>query len=133
VPTAAGRVIGATEIAVGALGIVAGGAAGALVIVAYTSFFAFAVALRRRAPGTACGCIGDRSSTVGVGHLAICAGATVATLVYTTGGGDGAVAVLRDQPVAGVPFAALVVCCTALTALLIGPGTGNIGTRSWQH
>jgi uncharacterized membrane protein YphA (DoxX/SURF4 family) len=124
------RVIGATEIAVALAGAFAGGRVAFVVAATYTVFLAVAWRLLTRAPSTACGCIGAHSATVGPAHLATCAASIAVAVVYGAWNGDGVVSVLRAQPFAGVPFAALVGCCAAIVALFMA-GVAEGG--SWQR
>jgi methylamine utilization protein MauE len=124
------RAIGAGEFALGALALFAGGTVGLVVACTYVLLLATALAIRHRVPDAQCGCIGARSGRVGTAHLATSACAAIVAAVYAFGGGDGIVAVVRDQPVAGLPFVALVATATALVVLLMEAPTEE---RAWQH
>jgi hypothetical protein len=137
VPDATGRVLGGVEIAVGIVAAVVGGATATAVVVLYAAFALVALRLRRTAPGVDCGCVGNRSTPVGRAHLAISAGAAVVAAVYAIGDGAGIASVVRDQPVGGLPFAALVGCCIALVTLLLTATTTTTTTspeeHAWRH
>jgi hypothetical protein len=124
------RAIGAGEITVGTAAAIAGGTAAALVACTYVLLLAVASRLRRRAPDAPCGCIGARSGRVGAAHLATSALAAAVAATYALAHGDGIAAVVRDQPLAGVPFLALVGTATALVVLLMESPREE---RAWQH
>jgi methylamine utilization protein MauE len=126
----AARAIGAGEIAIGAAAAIAGGTAAALAAGTYVLLLAVAARLRRRAPDAQCGCIGARSGRIGIAHLAIGALAAAVAAAYAFAQGNGIVAVVRDQPLAGIPFLALVATATALVVLSMGSPTEE---RAWQH
>lgn len=124
------RAIGVGEIAIGTVGALAGGITAALVAATYGLLLAVATRLRRRAPDTPCGCLGARSARVGAAHLITSAVATSVAAAYAFAGGDGLARILRDQPVAGIPFLALVATAIALVVLLMEPAPEE---RAWQH
>jgi hypothetical protein len=124
------RAIGAGEIAVGTTAAIAGGTTAALVACTYVLLLAVASRLRQRAPDAQCGCVGARSGRIGVAHLATSALAAAVAAAYALAHGDGIVAVVRDQPLAGIPFLALIAIATALVVLLMESPTEE---RAWQH
>jgi methylamine utilization protein MauE len=126
----AARAIGAGEIAVGTTAAIAGGTTAALVAGTYVLLLAVAARLRRRAPDAQCGCIGARSGRVGVAHLATSALAAAVAAAYALVHGDAIVTVVRDQPLAGIPFLVLVATATALVVLLMESPAEE---RAWQH
>jgi hypothetical protein len=129
VPAAAGRALGAVEVAIAIVAALAGGWTAFAVAALYASFFAVALVMRRRVPGAGCGCIGERSAAIGTAHLVTSAAATAIAIVYATAG-DGLVTVLRDQPVAGLPYLALAACAVGCTTLFL---TMPSEERSWRH
>jgi hypothetical protein len=124
------RAVGTSEIVIGTVAAFVGGTTAALVACTYVLLLAVASRLRRRAPDAQCGCIGARSGRVGPAHLATSAIAAIVATIYALAGGDGLVGVLRGQPLAGVPFVALVATATALVVLLMESTTEE---RAWQH
>jgi hypothetical protein len=129
-PAGVARAIGTLEIAIGAVAAIVGGTAAALVACTYVLLLAVATRIRHRAPDARCGCIGARSGRVGIAHLATGALAAVVSGAYALAHGDGIVAVVRDQPLAGLPFLALVAIATALVVLLMESPAEE---RAWQH
>ena len=103
------RAFGATEVVVGVVALVTGNAAAsALVAVSYAAFAGFVVvALRRDAPIASCGCFGKVDTPPSAVHVALdllFTGVGVAAAIT----GDVALPdVLRDQPLAGVPYLVL--------------------------
>lgn len=77
-PPVALRLLGGGEIAVGVLGLIAGGRAGVLVAALYGSFAVFVTVAIRRGAKTDCGCFGSAGAPLGVGHIVI---VTVAAFV----------------------------------------------------
>jgi hypothetical protein len=124
------RAVGVVEIG---LGLTAAAIAGPFawgVAALYGGFLVVAVQLLRRAPNAACGCIGDRSGSVGAAHVASSVAAVVVAVTYAVGDGPGIVDVVRDQPVAGLPYVALVACCTGLVTFFL---TAPPQEQSWRH
>jgi hypothetical protein len=113
------RIGGVVEAVVGVGALLVGGPVlAALVAVSYLAFAAFvAVALRRHAPISSCGCFGKVDTPPSVVHVVI----NLAAVAVATGAavvGDVALPdVLRDQPLAGVPFVMLVVIGCSLVFL----------------
>jgi hypothetical protein len=124
------RAVGAVEIAVGVVGAIGGGRSAWAVAVLYAAFVVVAAQLLRRAPRAACGCIGDRSGRVGVAHVASSVAAAAVATTYAVGDGWGGADVVADQPVAGLPYLALVVCCTGLVASFL---TAAPQEQAWRH
>jgi len=99
-----------------------------LVAVSYIAFAAFvAVALRRKTPLASCGCFGKEDSPPTRLHVIVTAAAAAAGVAVAVQPGTGLAAVVRTQPLAGVPFLTLLVCgvgfaylaLTSLPALLV--------------
>jgi len=103
------RVGGATEAVVGIGALVTGGPVfAALVAVSYAGFAAFVVvALRRNAPISSCGCFGKVDTPPSTVHVVIDGIAAVVATAAAFVGGVALPDVLRDQPLAGVPYLAL--------------------------
>jgi len=103
------RAFGGAEVVISVVALFTGNAvASALVAVSYLAFAGFVtVALRRGTAIASCGCFGKVDTPPSVVHVVIdvlFAGVAVAAALT----GDVALAdVLRDQPLAGVPFALL--------------------------
>jgi hypothetical protein len=129
-PLNVARGIGGFEIALGVAGATVGGAMAIAVAALYGAFIVVAVQLRRRAPDTACGCIGERSGQVGAAHVISSAAAIAIALTYGANAGGGIVGVVRGQPFAGGPYLALVACCVGLVSLFL---TTAGEERTWQH
>jgi hypothetical protein len=116
---AAVRIGGAFEAVVGLGALLTGGAAFAVLLaLSYLGFAAFvAVALRRGAPISSCGCFGKVDTPPSVVHVVIdlvAAGVAAAASVV----GEVALPdVLRDQPLLGLPFLMLLVIGCSLVFL----------------
>jgi hypothetical protein len=115
------RLLGVGEIALAVIAVAVGGRAGAVAIAAaYAGFCWFSVRLHRRPGAAACGCFGSRSDApVGRTHIAVTALAACVCAVAATSPAGSAASVLRAQPLAGVPFVALVACGSWLVFLLL--------------
>jgi hypothetical protein len=124
------RAIGGAEMALGVVAIVVGGSIAPAVAAAYLAFVVVALRLRGAAPGTKCGCIGDRSGSVGFAHVLSGVAAFVAAAVYAAGNGAGVTTVLRDQPLAGAPFVMLVACCVGIVSLFLSSSSEE---HTWLH
>jgi hypothetical protein len=103
------RAFGAAEVVVGVVALVTGNAAAsALVGLSYAAFAGFVVVARRRdTPIASCGCFGKVDTPPSAVHVVLdLLFAGVAVVVAFTG--DVALPdVLRDQPLAGVPYLVL--------------------------
>jgi hypothetical protein len=123
VPATSGliRIAALAEIAFGAYALAVGdNVAAGLVAVSYVVFAAFvAVALMKDAPIATCGCFGKADtppSLVHVGcNLLLAAGALAVAIDPSAGIAD----VIRQQPMAGVPFVMLVTVGVGLTYLAL--------------
>ena len=104
------RIGGLVEIAIGVSAVVAGGTASAvLVAVSYAAFIGFVlVALRRDAPIASCGCLGKADTPPSRLHVGINLVALAAAVTVAVDPGVGLADTLRAQPLAGVPYLALV-------------------------
>ena len=113
------RLVGVTEVAVALVGVVVGGPALVGMAVVYGSFAWFiAIALHRDLPIRSCGCFGRADTPPTVGHLlfnALSMGAALGGAL----GGTVPVAVLRDQPLAGVPYLGFVAIGVWVVYLLL--------------
>ena len=88
-----------------------------LVAVSYAAFAGFvALALRRGTPLASCGCFGKEDSPPTRLHVALTAAAAVAVAVRP---GVGLAAVVRAQPLGGVPFLLLLCCGVAFAYLAL--------------
>lgn len=112
------------EVAIGVDALVRGSRPSAvLVACSYALFTGFVViALHRSTPLASCGCFGRDDTPPSWLHVGIDLAAVVTAVVVALDPGAGVPDVIRDQPLAGVPFLVLVACGTflayeALTAL----------------
>jgi hypothetical protein len=115
------RIVAFAELAIGVDALVNGNRASAVfVALSYTAFTVFVVvALRRSTPLASCGCFGRDDTPPSWIHVAVDAGAVVAAVAVAAEPGVGLPAVVRDQPLAGVPFLLLLVCGTFLAYLAL--------------
>jgi hypothetical protein len=113
------RVVGVVEAVLGVAALLTGNAVpGALVAVSYLAFASFVlVARRRQAPISSCGCFGKVDTPPSPVHVVLdllFAGVAVGAAAT----GDIALPeVLREQPLAGVPFVALLAIGVSLVFL----------------
>lgn len=117
---AAGLVLGAVEVGLGAVALLAGGpVAAAAVATLYLGFASFVLRLRSRDDTAGCGCFGASSAPPGRAHLLLdlgaAAGAVVAVFVQT----DTLIDVVRDGAPVAVPY--IVLLTTGGALLLLGP------------
>jgi hypothetical protein len=119
------RLGGALEAVVGVGALLTGGAVFAVLLaVSYLGFAVFvAVALRRGAPISSCGCFGKVDTPPSVVHLVLNVGAIVTATAVALGPGGGIGEVLADQDLLGLPFLLLVAIATyaAFLALTVLP------------
>jgi hypothetical protein len=103
------RAFGAVEGVVGAGALTLGHAVFALFVgVSYLAFALFVlVALARNGPVSSCGCFGEPDTPATAVHVALDAAAAAVAFAVAAGGGSDWVSLLRDQPLAGVPFVLL--------------------------
>jgi hypothetical protein len=103
------RVGGLVEAAIGVAALVDGGPISAvLVALSYVAFLAFVVeALRRHAPIASCGCFGKVDTPPSRLHVGINVVAIAAAVTVALNPGVGLVDTIRVQPLAGVPYLAL--------------------------
>ncbi len=113
------RIGGAIEVVIGVAALLVGGPVlCALVAASYVAFTGFVVvALRTGAPISSCGCFGKADTPPSIVHVVLdLLFAGVATAAAVTG--DVALPdVLRDQPLAGIPFLMLLAIGCALVFL----------------
>jgi hypothetical protein len=116
---AAVRIGGAVEVVVGLGALITGGPVfAALVALSYLAFAAFvAVALRRHAPISSCGCFGKVDTPPSIVHVVIDLGATAVAAGAAVVGGVALPDVLADQPLFGIPFVFLVLIGLSLVFL----------------
>lgn len=115
------RVAAFAEVAIGVDALVNGNRPSAvLVALSYSVFTAFVVlALRRSTPLASCGCFGREDTPPSRLHVAVDAAAVAAAVAVAVDPGAGLPDVVRDQPLAGVPFLILLACGTFLTYLTL--------------
>ena len=122
------RVLGLTELMIGATAIAFGNVLTAsLMAVYYAGFAVFALILIRRAGTTApCGCFGETAKPepttwMHVAMNIVAAALCTAAIIWPTGG---LFDVLADQPLAGIPFIVLTLLCGWLwyLGLTVVPG-----------
>ncbi|MCJ7436152.1 MAG: hypothetical protein MUP97_00085 [Acidimicrobiia bacterium] len=125
VPPFAVRLGGLVEAAVGLSALVRGDRVSAiLVALSYLAFSGFViVALARHAPIASCGCFGRLDTPPSTVHVVLDLGALLAAVTVVFEPGVGLSRVLRDQPLAGVPFLLLVITGTfvAFVAMTLLP------------
>lgn len=104
------RGVAAVEVVVGVVALVwAPPVAVGLVLASYLGFAGFVEIARRRAlPIASCGCFGRAEGPPGALHVALNLAAALAALGVLVAGGAPLAEVLGDQPLAGVPYVALV-------------------------
>ena len=91
-----------------------------LVAVSYAAFAGFvALALRRGTPLASCGCFGKEDSPPTRLHVALTAAAAAAAVAVAVRPGVGLAAVVRAQPLGGVPFLLLLCCGVAFAYLAL--------------
>lgn len=131
-PALAVRILGAFEAVLAIAAAITG--APALVFGVAASYLAFTlfvvVALARRLPIGTCGCFGKLDSPPSWTHVGVnlaAAGSAIAVAVAANDG-VGISSTLRGQPLAGVPFLALIGVGTyaAFTALTVVPKLGRV-------
>ncbi len=129
------RFVGAAEIVLGAVALLAGGRIAAIgVALAYAAFAVVALRMSRDADARSCGCFGNAGARPGILHVAVnVAIAALAALAAATGSG-GLIAVAGDTPAGGVPAIAdvvlgalgvVAVLTVAADALDAAAGTGG--------
>ena len=109
------------EIATGAFSLLAGGSlAGWATAVLYGGFGGFvAFTLRRRIPISSCGCFGKVDTPPSVVHLFLNGAGIVGGVWAGLAGSPSLVAVLAEQPVAGLPYLAFLAAGTYAAYLLL--------------
>lgn len=130
IPPLGVRAVGAFE---AALAVVAA-ATGAPILVggvaaSYLVFTLFVVvALARRIPIGTCGCFGKVDTPPSWIHVGVNLGAAASAVAVAAADGGGIAGVVRDQPLAGIPFLLLVVvgAYAAFTALTVVPKLGRL-------
>jgi hypothetical protein len=121
VPDWAVRAGAAAEVAAGCWAFTSGRVAAGAVALSYAGFAGFvALALGRGSPVSSCGCFGKSDSPPTVSHvvLNLAAAATAGWAALHTH--TGVVAVLRHQPLAGVPLVLLMAATAYLAYLVMG-------------
>jgi hypothetical protein len=111
--------LGAVEVVVGVAVLSVGGRAAAAATASLFLLFAGLSELaRRRAPGVSCGCFGRYSSPPTLVHVAVDLGAAAVAIAAATLGPPPLGDVVADQPLAGVPFLALVLVGAGLVMVI---------------
>lgn len=129
------RPFGLAEVVVGAGALVVGGHVLPAAVAAFYLGFAGFVALNlaNAAPAADCGCFGQADAPPTVLHLVLnlAAAAVAASVAVGSGGGATLATVVRDQPLAGVPFLLLAATCAGLAygALAVLPRTSEAARR----
>jgi hypothetical protein len=115
------RVGACAEALVGAAALTLGDSiSAALVAVSYLAFAVFVfVALRSGSPIASCGCFGRADTPPSALHVGINLAAVAAAMAVVFTPNAGLAHVLREQPLAGVPFLLLVTCGAAFTYLAL--------------
>jgi hypothetical protein len=133
VPGAVVRAAGAFEAVLAVVALATGAWIAALLVGAsYLGFAAFvALALVRRAPIGSCGCFGRVDTPPTPFHVAFNLFAAAASFVVAARDAGGIGAVLGDQPLAGVPFVALVLVGAGAAFLVLTrlPQLAAVGRR----
>jgi hypothetical protein len=92
----------------------------ALVAVSYAGFAAFvALALRRGAPISSCGCFGKADTPPSVTHIVVNGAAALAAIGVAIDPVGGITDVMADQPLLGIPFLLLMAVGVYLTFLAL--------------
>lgn len=116
--TAAARVSGVVEVVLGLGAVVLGGRLAALAIgIAYAVFTAVVVAARRSG-AESCGCFGATAAPPSMLHVVVDAASAVVALLAAIAGPEALTSVLTDQPLAGVPYLALLGVGVWLTVVI---------------
>lgn len=111
--------LGTLEIVAAIAGTILGGPASAVVGVLYLSFAVFvAIALKRELPLQSCGCFGRDDTPPTRGHLLFNTVSAVAAFGVAAGG-ESPFALLADQPLAALPYAAFVALGVWVVYLLL--------------
>jgi hypothetical protein len=111
------RALGTIELTIAGAGAVVGGWAAVTVAGCFALLTVAALVLWRRAPDTPCGCLGESRAPAAGGHVVLNAGAAVTAIAATMGASPWTV--VADQPMAAIPFLALVACAIWLAALAL--------------
>ena len=115
------RVGGLVEAGIGIAALITGDRVTAVLVAAsYAAFVVFvAVALRRQTPLASCGCFGKEDSPPTRLHVVLTGAAAAAAVAVAVQPGTGLGAVIRAQPLAGVPYLVLLVCGVAFAYLAL--------------
>jgi len=115
------RAGGVAEALVGLAALATGArAAAVLLAVSYAAFAGFVlVALRRGTPLSSCGCFGKDDTPPTRLHVVLNLGAALAGVAVALNPGAGLVDVVGSQPLAGVPFLALLGCGVSFAYLAL--------------
>jgi hypothetical protein len=114
---AAVRILGAVEVASAGTALALGGAAAAVVATVYSALAVAAWRLFVRAPGTACGCLGQSEAPVGVSHIVVNVAGALASALAAANGSP--IAAAGNNAWGRVAFVVLVGCCASLVALVL--------------
>jgi uncharacterized membrane protein YphA (DoxX/SURF4 family) len=102
------RLAGLVEIGLGAAALIVGGRAWAAALAALYAVFTVVVVLARRRGAESCGCFGSVAAPPSTLHVVIDAASAAVALAAAIVGVPGLTDVLADQPLAGVPYLALI-------------------------
>ena len=123
IPALGVRILGALEAALAIVAAVTGAPAFAMGVAAsYLAFTLFViVAQARRLPIGTCGCFGKTDTPPSWIHVGVNLAAATSAIAVASNNGNGILETLRAQPLAGVPFLALIAVGTyaAFTALTV--------------
>ncbi len=115
------RAGGTAELVIGISALVYGTRVFAVLVAAsYAGFVAFvALALRRGAPISSCGCFGKADTPPSVTHIVVNSAAALAAVGVAIDPVGGIADVAADQPLLGLPFLVLVAAGVYLTFLVL--------------
>jgi len=111
------RSLGAVEVALGAAGLVVGGAVAAVVAAMFGALAIAAWRLLARSPGTACGCLGTSDAPVSVIHIVVNMAAAVAAALAA--GARAPLSAVGAGVSARIAFVLLVGCTAWLVATVL--------------
>jgi hypothetical protein len=111
------RILGTVEVVSATTALAVGGAAAAVVAIVYGALAVAAWRLFVRAPGTACGCLGQSDAPVGVTHIVVNVAAASASAFAAANGSP--IAAVGHNLWGRVAFVVLVGCCASLVASVL--------------
>ena len=128
--TAAARLSGTLEVAIGLGAVLVGGRAAALVVALAYAVFTAVVLAARRAGAESCGCFGAVAAPPSTVHVAVNAGSAVVAALAALVGPAALTEVLADQPLAGIPYLATLAVGVWLTVVVDTTGAQVIEEMS---